>query len=217
MENRPVHRKIIQIPLLLLVFLLQALPAPALALDLKDDIPSLEIFVQDVMNGEPEDLRGLYIPDVLADEIVRQPEGMPAYVSSKPGEITQFSMAEEYGTFGLLAHNYLAGEAFSDLESRQVLYLVYGDGEIEKYSVRQVLRYQALTSHSITSDFIDLETGERLSASKLFLKVFNRPGEVVLQTCIYADGDASWGRLFIIAVPVDEHDPGLLPAYFSFH
>jgi hypothetical protein len=208
-------RKFMQAALILFALLCQTVPA--IALDEGDGIPPLDLFVQSVLNGDPEDLRGLYVPDVLADEIVQQPNGMPAYVSSEPGEITRFSMAEEYGTFGLLAHNYLAGEAFSDLESRQVLYLVYGDGNIEKYSVRQVLRYQALSPHSVTSDFIDLETGERLSASKLFLKVFNRPGEVVLQTCIYADGDASWGRLFIIAVPIEEHDPLPLPAYLSSH
>jgi len=163
------------------------------------------------MNGEPDDLRGLYVPGVLADAIVDQPEGNPAYVSSEDGVVTRFALAEEYGTFGLLAHNYLAGEDFAGLDQGQLIVLIYGNGKTETYIVRQILRYQALSPRSVTSNFVDLQTDERLSASELFQRVYNRPGDVVLQTCIYADGDASWGRLFIIAVPVEEYDPRSMP------
>jgi hypothetical protein len=81
--------------------------------------------------------------------------------------------------------------------------LIYGDGRTETFIVRRFLRYQALSPDSVKSDFVDLETGEFLTTSQLFLKVYNRPGDLVLQTCIYAEGDTSWGRLFIIA----EHEP----------
>lgn len=181
------------------------------------EIPPLEEFIAEVMNGEADELRGLYVPGVLADAIVTQPEGQSAYVSSQKDTLTQFTMASRYDTTGLLAHNYLAGSDFFLLEEEQVIILIYGNGRTETYVIRQFMRYQALTPESTTSNFIDLETGELLSASQLFLKAFDRPGDVVLQTCIYAEGNASWGRLFIIAEPFMEHEPVSMPNFPEFH
>jgi hypothetical protein len=215
MIQQHVYRRILHLALFLLAILPLATPASARSPG-DGDIPSFEIFLQSVMNGEPSDLRGLYVPGLLADAIVVQPEGNPAYVSSEDGVVTQFALAEEYGTFGLLAHNYLAGEEFSRLDEGQSIVLIYGNGKTDTFIVRQILRYQALSPRSVTSNFVDLQTEERLSASELFQRVYNRPGDVVLQTCIYSDGDPSWGRLFIIAVPVEEYDPRSMPGSPTF-
>jgi hypothetical protein len=209
------YRRIAHVALFLMVFLPQTAPESVRALE-NTDLPSLELFVQAVMNGDPDEVRGLYVPGLLADTVVAQPEGMPAYVSPEQGALTRFEMAEEYGTHGLLAHNYLAGEAFDDLGKGQNIFLVYGDGRIGVFAVAKFYRYQALSPRSVTSDFIDLETQERLSASELFVHAFNRPGHVVLQTCIYADGDPSWGRLFVIAAPIGVFDPRSMPGYIVF-
>ncbi|MEW6084045.1 MAG: hypothetical protein AB1607_05545 [Chloroflexota bacterium] len=182
----------------------------------ESEIPPLGDFVADVMNDEAEELRGLYIPGVLADAILPQLEDQPAYVSSQSDTLTQFEMASRYETIGLLAHNYLAGGDFFLLDEGQIIFLIYGNGRTETYIVREFLRYQALTPESTTSDFVDLETGDRLTSTQLFLKVFNRPGDLVLQTCIYAESDASWGRLFIIAEPYDEHEPISMPHVLEF-
>ena len=50
--------------------------------------------------------------------------------------------------------------------------------------------------------FIDLGSGRSMSAGAVFNAVYARQGAVVFQTCIDAQGDSSWGRLFIIAEPV---------------
>jgi hypothetical protein len=215
MNQQQAYRKIVHLTLFLLAILPQVKPVSAHAPG-NEDAPSLELFLQEVTNGDPEAVRGLYVPGVLADAIVEQPEGMPAFVSSEAGVLTRFGMAEEHGTLGLLAHNYLAGEDFHQLGQGEEIVLIYGNGRTETYVVQQILRYQALSPRSVISDFIDLKNGKRLSAADLFQKVYNRPGDLVLQTCIYADEDASWGRLFIIAVPIDEYDARSMPGYPPF-
>jgi hypothetical protein len=198
-----------------LVVMASILPAPVRALDGKE-IPPMEQFIGEVVNGEPDELRGVYASSVMAYEILPQPAGYPAFVTSEEDAITRFQIAEEYETIGLLAHNYLAGSDFFLLEDGQIIHLIYGDGRIEPFIVRHSLRYQALSPNSVTSDFIDLETGEYLTSAQLFLNVYNRPGDVVLQTCILAEGDPSWGRLFIVAEPYEASEPRSMPGYLSF-
>jgi len=176
----------------------------------------MEEFIGEVVNGVPGDLRGIYAPGVMAYEILPQPVDHPSFVTLKEDALTLFQMAAEYETIGLLAHNYLAGSDFFLLENGQLIHLIYGNGRIETYIIRYFMRYQALSPNSVTSNFIDLETGENLTAAQVFLNVYNRPGDVVLQTCIFAEGDLSWGRLFIIAEPYEEIKPRSLPDYLSF-
>ncbi len=197
-EGHGLTRRLI---ILALALLIAFLPSPTRAWS-GSELPPFDAFAEGIVNGESDDLRGIYVPDVLADKIVSQPDGEPAFISSHPNTLTVFGMASRYDSIGLLAHNTLAGADFSLLEQGQIIHLIYGDGRIESYGIKRFFSYQALQPQSITSDFVDLETGELLSASKLFLKIFDRPGSLILQTCIYADGDNSWGRLFIIAEPL---------------
>ena len=185
---------------LILISLLFVFPAQVRALG-ESEIPPLGEFIEEVMNGEADVLRGVYVSGVLADSVAPQPEQNPAYVSSKKDTLTQFGLASKYGSTGLLAHNYLAGKNFSLLEKGQLIHLIYGDGGIETFVITEFMRFQALTPDSVASNFVDLDNDELLSASNLFLQAYNRPGDVVLQTCIYAKGNNSWGRLFIIAEP----------------
>ncbi len=194
------HSRYIQILLYCFAIALLAFPSPARAWD-GSAVPPLDEFIEEVANGEADELRGIYVSDVFAFLVVSQPEDNPAYVSSQKDTLTHFGIASRYETTGLLAHNYLAGKFFSRLEDGQMIYLVYGDGTVESYAVTQSMRFQALTPNSVTSNFVDLANGESYSASRLFSEIYNRPGQLVLQTCIYADGENSWGRLFIIAEP----------------
>ncbi|MFN8387547.1 MAG: hypothetical protein U0X92_14170 [Anaerolineales bacterium] len=198
MSTQRAYRHIL---LLAIATALLILPSPARAWDV-DELPPLDEFIVRVANGEADELRGIYAPDVFAYSVVTQPDGSPAFVSTQPETVTQFEAASRYDTTGLLAHNYLAGESFSSLEKGQWIYLIYGDGRTETFIIRELIRFQALEPNSVTSDFVDLATGERLSSTRLFFKVFNRPGNLTLQTCIYADGNLSWGRLFILAEPI---------------
>ena len=177
-------------------------PISASALDnVEKALPNFADFSQTVLNGKANILRGVYVSEVLAMPVVQQPSGSPGYVSRNDSEITQFSMAAQYGNVGLLAHNHLAGKYFSELAVGQEVRLVYGNGKVEYFIVAEVLRYQALQPNSPWSSFRNLGRDEVLSAEEMFKRVYFGDHHVTFQTCIEKNGDLSWGRLFIVAVP----------------
>jgi len=153
--------------------------------------------------GKWNDLSVLSLNDSTSFQIVQQPEGNSNFVSPLPNYVTEFRTASYYGTVGLLAHNYLAGRYFFEVLPGQEIELVYEDDHKQKFVVTLIQKYQALSPNSPSSDFIDLETGESFTAHQLFRKIYqNQSGNLVLQTCIYADENPTWGRIFIIAEPV---------------
>jgi hypothetical protein len=175
-------------------------PISALAASL----PSFLDFSRSVQNGDANVLRGVYASNVMALPVVQQPSGNAGYVSNNLGEITQFRMATQFGNIGLLAHNHLSGKSFSQLAVGQEIRLVYGDGHVEYFIVTEVLRYQALQPTSPYSSFKNLDKEETLSAEDMFKRVYFGDRHVTFQTCIEKDGELSWGRLFVIAVPKSE-------------
>jgi hypothetical protein len=165
-------------------------------------VPILSQFIGALKNGQPGELRGVYIPKIMAMPIVQQPEGQFEFVSPQPNLLTQFSLSEKFGTTGLLAHNYLAGARFFLLKPGQILYLVYGDGKATRFVIRETREYQALDPLSTTSRFLNLKDNAELSARQLLDQMYKRPGQLIFQTCIARGAEASWGRLFVIAEPL---------------
>jgi len=91
-----------------------------------------------------------------------------------------------------LAHNNLSGQYF--------LRLGYGDTiayQDDLYTVQEVIFMRALQPNSPTSDFIDMESGERYSVKEAWLRVY--ADGLVLQTCVQRGNVLTWGRLFVIA------------------
>ena len=138
---------------------------------------------------------------MLALPVVQQPAGDAGYVSDHDNEATQFAMASQYGNIGLLAHNYLSGRLFSRLAIGEEVRLVYGDGKVEYFIITEVLHYQALEPTSQWSSFRDLNNHDVLSAEQMFTRAYAGNRHLTLQTCIASNGNSSWGRLFVIAVP----------------
>lgn len=165
------------------------------------EFPKLAEFSRSVQNGEASVLRGVYVANVLTLPVVQQPEDHPYFVSNRNGEVTQFEMASRHGSIGLLAHNTLSGRTFSSLTIGQEVHLIYGDGRLEYYEVKQILRFQALEPESVSSSFRNLDRNEILSASEMFNRAYVGGDRLVFQTCIESEGNVSWGRLFIVAVP----------------
>lgn len=161
-------------------------------------------FYRWVQNGDASVLRGVYVTDTLALPVVQQPHENAGYVSTQADVTTQFRMASLYGTVGLLAHNYLAGKYFPDLRVGQEVRLIYGDGHIDYFEVSAILKYQALQPSNPYSSFRNLDNDETLTAEELFKQVYSGAQHVTFQTCIQANGDSSWGRLFVIAIPKDK-------------
>lgn len=139
-------------------------------------------------NGNAGQLTGMYVDNVFAMSI---------------GEFWQFGLASQYGSLGLLAHNYAGGGNYFSLSVGSVIKLVYGDGSTRSYQVVRIRRFEALQPNSPTSQFIDLDKGGgKQSASKVFHQIYNSSNPLVLQTCIANNGISTWGRLFVIAVPI---------------
>jgi hypothetical protein len=191
--------------LTLLVFFLTAFflnPDSTQAIGIAEEqFTTLAEFSQSVQNGDANVLRGVYVANVLNLPIVQQPADRPYYVSNRNGEITQFGMASRYGSIGLLAHNTLSGKAFSNLKIGQEVQLVYGDGSVEYFEIRQILHFQAMEPESVSSSFRNLDRNEVLSAGEMFNRAYVGGQRLVFQTCIEGEGNVSWGRLFAIAMP----------------
>jgi len=167
-------------------------------------LPLLDVLISPLRGGQADSVRGIYIPDLLTASVVQQPSGDHEFISTEENTLTQFGLASQFGSIGLLAHNYLAGASFSQLERGQKFYLIYGDGRMTAFVVTEILRYQALDPNSTSSKFLDLETNRLLSARDLFAKVYKRRGQVIFQTCIASGEQPSWGRLFIISEPISQ-------------
>ncbi len=167
----------------------------------KSNIPDFPAFYNPIQSGEADVIQGVYVSDTLAFPVVQQPADDPYYVSNHDGEVTQFDTATQYGNIGLLAHNNLSGRSFSRLSVGQEVELVYGDGRIEKFVITEVLHFQALQPQSQQSTFLNLDNSETLSANQMFNRVYTGSHHLTFQTCIKANGNMSWGRLFVVATP----------------
>lgn len=164
-------------------------------------VPDLAQFVASVSNGSANTPTGVYVPGVFALPIGQQPAGQDDYVSSTDGELTQYGRASLFGTVGLLAHNTLSGRIFYRLKPGQEVVLIYGNGQQARYSISHVENYQALSPHDTHSDFVDLNQGggKVMSHEALFAREYGQPNQLVFQTCFEANGDPSWGRMFVVA------------------
>ena len=166
-----------------------------------NSLPDFRDFAQPLKNSDVNTLSGVYVPNVLALPVIQQPSGNTGYVSNKDDQATQFAMASQFGSVGLLAHNYLSGRFFAELTVGQEVRLVYGNGRVEFFVITEILRYQALEPNSQLSSFRSLEHSEVLSAEQMFKRVYAGERHVTFQTCIAANGNVSWGRLFVVAKP----------------
>ncbi len=165
--------------------------------------PKLTDFAASVGSGQPGIVQGVYVADVMAVKVVQQPAGNAGYIAATASVVTQFSLAAQFGTTGLIAHNYSAGAYFSHLSSGQEVDVVYGDGAVRKYAVSQIRHFRAMRPSDPYSPFVDLDKGgANLTSTDVFNQVYSGGNRVVFQTCITGDGDPAWGRLFVTAMPI---------------
>lgn len=162
-------------------------------------LPAFDQFVQDITNGNGSQPVGVYVEGQFQYPIVQQPSNDPAWVTSNFGEVTEFRIVRQHtGNEGLIAHNYLAGGSFYSLQPGDVAELIMGDGSVVEFEIYEIHSFQALSPNSALSDFLNLDTGEKLTASDLFYRVYGGDMTLTFQTCINRDNISTWGRTFII-------------------
>ncbi len=165
-------------------------------------VDSLAEFSTKVENGKTTQLVGAYANARFALPVVQQPIADPAFISKEDEKATEFSLARQYGSIGLVAHNNLAGKHFFDLAKGDTITLVYGDGKQADYTICAIQHYQALSPSSPYSKYIDLDQpSNTLDVETVFRAVYGVKDRLVLQTCIASGKVDSWGRLFVIAQP----------------
>jgi hypothetical protein len=162
----------------------------------------LRDFVAEVSNGDQEIVRGVFIANEFALPVIQQPDDNPIYVSTKQGQITQFGLAKRGGITGLLAHNYLSGAQFYDLDIGDELFVVYGDGSVKTYRVSSFHNFEKLNPDSSKSNYRDLDTGRILTTRQVFNRFYRGVHRVTLQTCLENEGNLNWGLTFISATPL---------------
>jgi hypothetical protein len=172
------------------------------AVSIQPVFPGLGEFATTVLNGNPDEVVGIFVEDLFALRVIQQPKEQPAFVSPEDNLVTQFTLPRQYGVVGLLAHNYLSGKLFFDLIPGDEVIVIYGDGHSDFYRVSGLERFQALNPLSPYSDFINTSASgsKRITSAALFSHIYTHPDSLVFQTCIDANGDSSWGRLFVTAV-----------------
>jgi hypothetical protein len=192
----------------------QAASAPAAVADVAQaaepsvsrafESPQSDAFAANMTNGQAAQVVGIFVQDQFALPVIQQPDGQTNFVSTQNNTVTQFNSASLYGTIGLLAHNFLSGRLFFNLKQDQDVIIVYGDGRQEDYRITSIQSYQALDPSNPYSYFMDPNdpSHTQITAGALFNRIYAHPDQVVLQTCIDANGNSSWGRLFITATKV---------------
>lgn len=180
----------------------------------------MESFATTVINGQPNTVVGVFAPGRFALPVMQQPADQPTFVSTDDQVLTQFGLPSQYGTTAILAHNYLSGKAFYTLDLGDEIAVIYGDGQARYFRIREIQQFQALKPYSPYSDFVDLSdpTAQVISSATLFTRIYTASGQLVFQTCIDAQGDPSWGRMFVIAEPISDFSPASAanpPAVFN--
>jgi hypothetical protein len=175
-----------------------------------EDFPSLNSFIEEMIDGIAGYVRGVYAYETLALPVVQQPPGDFAYISEIDNQVTQFQNATAYGVIGLLAHNHLSGRLFFDLELGDEVVIVYGDGHFRTFLVSTISKYQRIEQGNLRSDFINLSTGEYISSAQLFQRHYKGGEWATFQTCLEKEDVLDWGLIIIEAIPkVEEHIEGV--------
>lgn len=167
-----------------------------------DALPTLEKFVESVKNGQSDVVRGAFVSNRLAAPVVQQPTDDPDYVAAAADAVTEYRLADQYGTIGLLADNTLTGRLFFNLSAGQQIDIVYGDGAIKSYQIYRSESFKALNPTEADSNMVDLASGATLTSGDVFNRVYRGSEHVTLHTHIARDGISNWGHLYVLALPV---------------
>jgi hypothetical protein len=152
---------------------------------------------------EPAHVTAVFAPEIFDLLVEQQPPNHSMYVTEKEGYATQFARPARYNVIGLLAHNTHSGILFYGLDIGHEIYTIMGDGQVLKYQVVIISDFQKLQPGNSRSDYVDLESGLRMSTDEVFARFYKNGPHLTLQTCLEREQNQSWGVRFIIAMPLE--------------
>jgi hypothetical protein len=164
---------------------------------------SFRQFAASMMNGNADQVRGVYVQGLMALAVVQQPVDEVTYVAAQMDIVTQFQSAADHNVIGLLAHNYLSGSLFYQLTDGAEVRIVFGDGSYQRYQVSGSYAFQKLDPHSLQSDLVDMETETVLTTNQVFNHFYSGEHHVTFQTCLEEGGLSNWGLTFVVAEPIN--------------
>jgi hypothetical protein len=135
--------------------------------------------------------------------IIQQPAGRGEFVSTRMDMVTQYRQPGEEGVTGLLAHNYLSGQQFYQLEIGQELQVMYTNNQSQRYRITRIEKYRKIDANSLSSDLVDLSTERRMTSGQVYDQVYTGRHHLTLQTCLEGNGRLNYGLTFIIAEPIN--------------
>ncbi len=167
-------------------------------------------------NGNPDQVVGAFIEELMAAEVVQQPLGDVDWVSPQPGTLTSYQAAEAVGVTGLLANPDQTGSSFSQMQQGQDVVIINGDGSLLTYQVAATLEFQVVTPGDPNSDLIELQYDIRMPAEVVFGGIYNGTDRVVFQTNIVRNGIINWGRMYVVAFPPSAEISGDQNSFSAF-
>lgn len=169
----------------------------------QDDLGEL---IARVTNGNADQVVGSYIPDLLAAEVLQQPEDQPDWISPDAGTLTQYRAASQLGNLGLLASKDSAAALFDQMAAGLPVTIIQGDGSLREYSIAGILTFQAIDPTDPNSDYLIQPVGVHVPYSELLNCIYGGEEHLVFESTIDKPDVPNWGKLFVVAFPVAPGD-----------
>lgn len=156
----------------------------------EDSIPPLEEFRRSVMGGNPKQLTGIWVEDILAYRV--QP-GLTRDAPNAKDTLSIYKWAWEHGVIGLLIHNYRGGTKLYQLNPGVRIAAIYGNGGVDWYLSRGGTWYEARNKSSTgfagpfriwACDDCEYD----ISVEELHNRHYAGIPHLAFQTCVIAEG-----------------------------
>jgi hypothetical protein len=172
------------------------------------------IFLLLLLQCKPTQESDIIFPNVPPMKIVQQPYKNYNWISDFTNVFTQLAQPRSiYGTKVFSIHTYGNDNVLYDLKVGDIIFYrtkittneCSNEIYLNFYQVKEIYHYQAVQPLNPRTPLIDLETNETFSSTRIFDKLFGNNKRILFQTCIFKDGNTSWGRLFIVATKLTNY------------
>lgn len=117
--------------------------------------------------------------------VVQQPNQL--WVSSQKNVLTQYELAGELGTYGILAHSEYAGKQFRKLDLGETVSVKFENETVADYIVGEI-SYFSVVPRGNTADYIESSTGLTYTFLDMMKRFYMNENKITFQTCVGKNG-----------------------------